>query len=144
VKGAAVLKLFVLACAATSGSLALCVGCHPQEGRDIAGARTELNPPKTEDFLKKVNAIQPGTRQDVVRRELGAPDETRQGVVQARPEPGPADNLIDLAPAGTRYEEWVYKRGDSHYHVFFTRGTRGGTVDWEVLTVKSTPKKAID
>jgi hypothetical protein len=118
-------------------------GCRPHESRDIAGARTEINPPKTEDFLTKVNAIQPGTRQGVVRHELGEPDELRRGFVEARPAPGPAADLIDLAPANTRYEQWIYKRGDSHYHVFFIRGTRGGEVDWEVLTVRSTPKDAV-
>jgi hypothetical protein len=132
-----------MACAVASGFLSLAFGCRPHESRDIAGARVEVNPPKTEEFLTKVNAIQPGTRREVVRKELGDPDEIRQGFIQTRPEPGPAENLMDLAPANTRYEQWVYKRGDSHYHVFFTRGTRGGNVDWEVLVVKSMPKDAV-
>lgn len=117
--------------------------CGPRESRDAAGARVELNPPKTERFLEKVNAIAPGTRMAVVREELGQPDELRRGMVERRAEPGPAETLIEQAPAGTRYEQWVYKRGDSHYHVFFTRGTRGGDVDWEVLTVRSMPKDAV-
>ena len=100
-------------------------------------------PPKTEQFLTKVNAVRPGTPRDVVQKELGKPDEVRAGFVELRPEPGPAEALIDLAPAGTRYEQWVYKRGDSRYHVFFTRGARGGDVDWEVLAVRSTPKDAV-
>jgi hypothetical protein len=130
--------------AAITGALAVFVtGCGPRESRDIAGARTEINPPKTEDFLTKVNAIQPGTRRDVVRHELGDPDELRRGFIDPRPEPGPAADLTKLAPANTRYEDWIYKRGDSHYHVFFTRGTRAGTTDWEVLVVKSMPKDAV-
>ena len=119
-------------------------GCGSHESRDVAGARVESNPPKTENFLVKVNAIQPGTRQDVVRRELGEPDEVRDGVIDAHADRGPGERLVDAAPVGTRYREWVYKRGDSHYHVFFTRGTRGGTIDWEVLTVRSTPKTAVE
>jgi hypothetical protein len=125
------------------GSTVLGIGCGPHESRDVAGARVEMNPPKTEDFLTKVNAVQPGTPMATVRKELGNPDEVRQGLIDARPEPGPAEKLAELSPVGTRYEQWVYKRGDSHYHVFFTRGTKGGTVDWEVLTVRSMPKDAV-
>jgi hypothetical protein len=121
----------------------LALGCGPRETRDVAGARAEVNPPKTEQFLTKVNAVQPGTRPAAVLEALGRPDEQRVGTVDARPEPGPADQLLDVADPGTRYEQWVYKRGDSHYHVFFTRGTRGGTAGMEVLTVRSVPKDAV-
>ena len=119
-------------------------GCGPRESRDVAGSRVEVNPPKTENFLTKVNAVRPGTPQTTVRDELGRPDEIRHGVLSVRTEPGPAELLADVAPPGTRYEHWVYKRGDSHYHVFFTRGTRGGNVDWEVAAVRSTPRDAVD
>ena len=121
----------------------LALGCGPRQSRDVAGARVEANPPKTEQFLTKVNAVQPGTPQSRVRAELGEPDQRQVGMVDARPEPGPADVLPDVAAPGTRYQQWVYKRGDSHYHVFFTRGTRGGSADWEVLTVRSMPKDAV-
>src|SRR5215213_1964584 len=113
--------------------LTLASACGPRESRDVAGARVEVNPPKTEDFLTKVNAVQPGTRIEVVREALGEPDERREGFIDARPEPGPGEPLAEFADPGTRFRQWVYKRGDSHYHVYFTRGTRGGTVDWEVL-----------
>jgi len=119
-------------------------GCASHESRDVAGASVETNPPKTENFVAKVDAIQPGTRMAVVRQNLGDPDTTRDGVVELHPEHGSAERLIDFAHAGTRYEEWIYKRGDSHYHVFFTRGTRGGDVNWEVLAVRSMPKNAVE
>jgi hypothetical protein len=130
--------------AAIAGLLLAPAGCGSHESRDVAGARVESNTPKTENFLVKVNAIQPGTRQDVVRRELGEPDAVREGVIDVHPDRGPGERLIDAAPAGTRYREWVYKRGDSHFHVFFTRGTRGGDVDWETLAVRSMPKTAVE
>jgi hypothetical protein len=125
--------------------LGLCMigGCAPQKSRDMAGARVEMNPPKTEQFVTKVDAIRPGTPMQTVREQLGAPDEFRQGSVNARPEPGPTEALTTLAPAGTRYEHWIYKRGDSHYHVFFTRGARGGDVEWEVLAVRSSRKDEV-
>ena len=123
---------------------ALAAGCGPRESRDVAGSRVEVNPPKTENFLTKVNAVRPGTPQPTVRDELGRPDEIRHGVLSVRPEPGATELLAEVAAPGTRYEQWVYKRGDSHYHVFFTRGTRGGDVDWEVAAVRSTPKDAVE
>jgi hypothetical protein len=110
----------------------------------MSGARTEINPPKTEKFLEKVNSVKPGTPAPTVRKELGEPDDIRRGVVSARPEPGPDEELPKFAAPGTKFEDWVYKRGDSHYHVFFTRGTRGGDVDWEVVTVRSAPRDSVD
>jgi hypothetical protein len=119
-------------------------GCAPRESRDAGGARVEVNRPKTEQFVKKVDAVRRGTPMRVVSEQLGEPDDSRRGMIPANPEPGPTETLADLAPPGTPYNEWVYKRGDSHYHVFFTRGTRGGTTDWEVLTVRSTPAAAVE
>lgn len=127
----------------TLSLLTFASACGPRESRDVAGARVEVNPPKTEEFLTKVNAVKPGTSQAVVREALGDPDERTEGLVDARPEPGPAEEIANLASPGTRYRQWTYKRGDSHYHVFFTRGTRGGEIDWEVLTVRSMPKEAV-
>jgi hypothetical protein len=127
--------------------LSVASGCAPSEprtSRDVSGAEVEVNPPKTENFLEKVNAIPPGTPSATVRKQLGNPDEVRPGFIDARPEPGAAEQLSDLAVPGTRYEDWIYKRGDSHYHVFFTRGTRGGDAGWEVLTVRSADKDAVD
>src|SRR5688572_32730442 len=75
-------------------------GCGPRESResrDVAGSRVEVNPPKTENFLTKVNAVRPGTPQVAVRDELGRPDEIRHGVLSVRPEPGPAELLSDVA-----------------------------------------------
>jgi hypothetical protein len=128
------------------GALAMtaaAAGCGPTESRDMSGARTELNPPKTENFLVKVNAVKPGTPMHAVREDLGKPDEIRDGVIALRPEPGPTETLAKFAPVGTPFEQWIYKRGDSHFHVFFARGARGGDVDWEVLTVRSTPKAEV-
>lgn len=123
--------------------LAITPGCGPRESRDVAGAQVEFNPPKTEEFLTKVNAVKPGTPRAAVREALGEPDQIVRDFVDALPEPGPAEELADLTAPGTQYEQWTYKRGDSHYHVFFTRGVRGGDADWEVLTVRSMPKEAV-
>jgi hypothetical protein len=118
-------------------------GCHKEKERDLSAINDTLNPPKTEAFLKTVNSIQPGTRRPAVRRHLGYPDEVYKGAITGRAGRGPSETLIDLAPAGTPYEQWIYRRGDSHFHVFFIRGTSGGNLDWEVLVVKSVPKEAV-
>ncbi|CAA9410500.1 MAG: hypothetical protein AVDCRST_MAG64-2293 [uncultured Phycisphaerae bacterium] len=127
-------------------SFTLASGCgprEPRESRDVAGARVEVNPPNSEAFVKKVNSVQPGTPKAAVVEALGEPDERRVGTVNATPEPGPTERLAELATPGTQYEQWVYKRGDSHYHVFFTRAPRGSRAGAEVLTVKSMPKDAV-
>ena len=101
----------------------------------------------TERWIKTVNSIKPGTKMSRVRSALGPPDVKRQGETPLRPYPpigSPEGVLGTLAPE-TRYEQWIYKRGDSHFHVFFTRGTRGDDgVEWEVLTVRSVPRDAVD
>jgi hypothetical protein len=139
-------QLFViLASAAVFGVTG--VSCTSTQTRDASGARVEaFNPPKTEQFLKKADAIKPGTPMSVVERELGSPTQRRLGTVNPRQLQQPdsaTGTLADLAPVGTRYAEWVYKRGDSHFHVFFTHGVTGDSPDWQVLTVRSVPKDAV-
>ena len=96
----------------------------------------------TSNFMKSVNSIRPGTARGVVRDELGEPDEKRDGIVRVPMPPGPTENLLAVAPAGTQYQHWIYKHGDSHFHVFFTPSVRrpGG---WDVAQVRSTPKTMV-
>lgn len=132
---------------ALTGFAVLGASCTSTQTRDAAGAKVEaFNPPKTEQFVKKVDAIKPGTSMAVVQNELGSPTQRRLGTVEAKSLQQPdaaTGTLADLAPVGTRYADWVYKRGDSHYHVFFTHGVTGDSPDWQVLTVRSVPKDAV-
>jgi len=99
---------------------------------------------RTSDFMKTINSIEPGTDMERVRAKLGSPTETRAGTAPVRPLPpgGSPEGVLVTVPSGVRYREWIYKHGDSNYHVFFTP-----TVDkagkWEVLAVRSAPASKV-
>lgn len=96
----------------------------------------------TSDYMKKFNSLRPGTTMEAVRDDLGGPDEKREGVVRLTMAAGPADQLIGRAPVGTPYRHWIYKRGDSHHHIFF--GPRAGRArGWEVIQVRATPASMV-
>ena len=94
----------------------------------------------TGSFMKSINGIEPGTPMDRVRKSLGEPSEKHGGVGPVRPLPpvGSPEGVLVTVPEGVKYREWIYRRGDSKYYVFFTP-----TVDkpghWEVLAVRSAP-----
>jgi hypothetical protein len=94
----------------------------------------------TAPFMKTINSIEPGTPMDRVRKKLGEPDEKRGGAGPVRPLPpvGSPEGVLVTVPEGVRYRQWIYRRGDSRYHVFFTpTPEKPGT--WEVLAVRSAP-----
>ncbi len=97
----------------------------------------------TGDFMKSVNSIRPGTSMDAVRKELGAPDVDRDGTMPANPTPGLLQATGDKVSPGARYRHWVYKRGDSHYHVAFARTTVQSGDRWEVVSVRSLPASTV-
>ena len=94
----------------------------------------------TSDWMKSVNSIKPGTSMDGVRHKIGRPDEKRSGETPIRPYPpvGSPQGVLGTLPPETKYEQWIYKRGDSHFHVFFAR-TRLEPHKWEVIAVRSAP-----
>ncbi len=96
------------------------------------------HPPK--EFMKTVNSVEPGTPQIRVLEQLGRPDSKSDGLttVSLRRDPSAAGELARDVPAGTRYQEWVYERGDSDFHVMFVP-TPGRPGWWEVVEVRSTP-----
>ncbi len=94
-----------------------------------------------EDFSRRVNKIREGMTQSQVRDELGAPDSKSGGVVDLSPTPSPGRVLVGRVPAGARYEDWFYRRGDTHYHVLFARGTTHPG-RWEVARTVAGPADA--
>jgi hypothetical protein len=112
--------------------LLLSGGCaHPNRG--------------SSEWMKTVNSIKPGTTMGKVRSRLGAPDSKKHGETPLRPYPpagSPQGVLVTLAP-DTEYEDWVYRRGDSRFHVFFAR-TRTEPRTWEVIAVRSEPASAVN
>jgi hypothetical protein len=98
----------------------------------------------TSDWMKSVNSIKSGTTMDRVRDRLGDPAEKRHGETPVRPYPpvGSPEGVLGTLPPNTQYEQWIYKRGDSLYHVFFAR-TRTEPRQWEVIAVRSAPETAV-
>lgn len=95
-------------------------------------------------WMKAVNSVKPGTAMSRVRDRLGHPDSKREGETPVRPYPpiGSPEGVLGTLPPNTEYEQWIYKRGDSHYHVFFTK-TRTEPRKWEVIAVRSAPTSAV-
>ena len=92
----------------------------------------------TTDFGTTINQIRPGASEDVVERELGRPDEKRRGVAGAQPTGPQPPVTID---AGRSNEQWVYRRGDSEYHVFMGPSLRRSG-ELEVRSVSANPAGA--
>ena len=91
-------------------------------------------------FMKAVNGIEAGTPMDRVREKLGPPDEKHAGQGPLRPAPpvGSPEGVLVTVPPNVEYRHWLYRRGDSVFHVFFTP-TVEKPGKWEVLAVRSAP-----
>ena len=99
----------------------------------------------TSKWMKSVNSIKPGATKDSVRHALGRPDRKKLGETPLRPYPvaGAPEGVLSTLPSDTQYEQWIYKRGDSRYHVFFARRTVEPHT-WEVIAVRSAPAAAVN
>jgi hypothetical protein len=111
-------------------SLALAPGCSSNRG--------------TSNFMKTVNGIDTGTPLDGVRKKLGQPDVKREGEAPVRPVPpvGSPEGVLVTLPRGAKYQQWIYHRGDSNYHVFSVP-TADKPGHWEVLAVRSAPASKV-
>jgi hypothetical protein len=98
----------------------------------------------TSAWMKSVNSIKTGTEMSKVKDKLGKPDVKRTGETPVRPYPpaGAPEGVLSTLPPDTKYEEWIYKRGDSRYHVFFAK-TATEPRTWQVIAVRSAPASAI-
>lgn len=117
--------------AAAIAILVLLAGCH--------GSNKGTN-----DWMKSVNSIKAGVTMDKVRDKLGEPDRKREGETPIRPLPpvGSPEGVLGTLPPETEYREWIYRRGDSNFHVFFTR-SRDESRKWETIAVRSAPVTAV-
>lgn len=89
--------------------------------------------------MKSVNRIKAGTEMKEVRDELGEPAVKREGETPVRPYPpvGSPEGVLGTLPPETEYRQWIYRRRDSQYHVFFTESpSKPGR--WETIAIRST------
>src|SRR5687767_3172034 len=103
------------------------------------------NKPPSKAWLKSVNSIKPGAKMDSVRKALGRPDTKKTGETPIRPYPpiGSPEGVLGTLPPETKYEQWIYKRGDSRYHVFFAKRTVD-PLTWECIAVRSEPEGVVN
>ena len=96
-------------------------------------------------WMKSVNSIKPGATMDAVRDALGHPDRKREGETPVRPYPpiGSPEGVLGTLPPETKYEQWIYHRGDSRYHVFFAKRAIE-PYKWEVIAVRSAPDDVVN
>ena len=99
----------------------------------------------TSDWMKSVNSIKAGTEMGKVRSKLGEPDVKREGETPIKPYPpvGSPEGVLSTLPPDTKYRHWIYKRGDSHFHVFFTQPAEAPN-KWQVIAVRSVPATAVN
>ena len=56
---------------------------------------------------------------------------------------GPQESLVNLVPAGTVIEEWVYELGEDVLYIWFTGEGDDSGEDWLVLDTAKHPKDAV-
>ena len=126
----------------TIGVTAGCSGTSSDmSGADASSTRGPRvgSPVTTDQFRLLVNQVQPGTPKNEVLRALGKPDVNEKGVAGVqRPGPQPPATIN----VGSRYEHWVYLRGDNEYHIFMGPSlTDPG--HWAVMSVAANPRTAV-
>lgn len=127
----------LLIAAATLTAAAGCANRDESAPSTGVGSRQRVS---TSDFRRAVNQIQPGTPKATVVKELGKPDEKINGVAGVQREGPQPPATIN---AGSRYEQWVYVRGESEYHVFMGPSA-ANPGQWEVHAVSANPRTAVE
>ena len=84
-----------------------------------------------------------GSSKDEVIASLGEPDRTQDFILPDEPFFGPQESLVNLVPAGTPIEEWVYEIGDEVLYVWFAGEARESREGWLVVATASYPKDAV-
>lgn len=84
-----------------------------------------------------------GASKDEVIAAFGEPDRTQDFILPDQPFFGPQEGLVDLVPAGTLIEEWVYEMGDEVLYVWFTGENGEARRDWRLLETARHPNDAV-
>ena len=87
--------------------------------------------------------IEAGSTKGEVIALLGDPDQTQEFVLPDEPFFGPQESLVNLVPAGTVIEEWVYELGEDVLYIWFTGEGDDSGEDWLVLDTAKHPKDAV-
>jgi hypothetical protein len=89
------------------------------------------------------DGISIGASRADVRALMGEPERVQEFELPDAPFFGPQESLIDLVPAGTPVEEWVYIQGEEEQYVWFA-GEAGQAKDlWRVIETARYPVGAV-
>ena len=100
----------------------------------LAGCSPSSSPPPE---------VSKGSSKGEVIALVGEPDQTQDFILPGEPFFGPQESLINLVPAGTVIQEWVYEIGDEVLYVWFTGEEGKLREDWLVLDSARYPKDAV-
>lgn len=87
--------------------------------------------------------IEVGSTKGEVIALLGDPDQSQEFILPDEPFFGPQESLVNLVPAGTVIEEWVYELGEDVLYIWFTGEGGNSGEDWLVLDIAKHPKDAV-
>ena len=87
--------------------------------------------------------IEAGSSKGEVIALLGDPDQTQEFILPDEPFFGPQESLVNLVPAGTAIEEWIYELGEDVLYIWFTSEGDDSGEEWLVLDTARHPKDAV-
>jgi hypothetical protein len=88
-------------------------------------------------------AVKPGVVREEVEAQLGPPDERQEMTIPEEPFFGPGEGLSVILEPGAPYEEWVYRRAEMDYYVWFSAPPGDPAGAWEVVLTASYPADAV-
>jgi hypothetical protein len=88
-------------------------------------------------------AVKPGVVREEVETRLGPPDERQEMTIPEEPFFGPGEGLSVILEPGAPYEEWVYRRAEMDYYVWFSAPPGDPAGAWEVVLTASYPADAV-
>jgi hypothetical protein len=94
-------------------------------------------------WQERFSAIESGASRGEVETQLGPPDARQELTLPSEPFFGPGEGLAAILEPGAPYEEWVYRRAEIGYYVWFSAppGDPAGT--WGVVLAASYPADAV-
>jgi hypothetical protein len=90
-------------------------------------------------FAQSFDAVSTGASKDQVRARLGEADNRVPHVMRGGHPTTTPPELVKALPVNTPYEEWVYRRGQTDYYLYFSSGSNAPREDWKLVTRRTVP-----
>jgi hypothetical protein len=92
---------------------------------------------------ERFSAIEPGASREAVESQLGPPDARQELTLPSEPFFGPGEGLAAILEPGAPYEEWIYRRAEIDYYVWFSAPPGDPAGAWGVVLAASYPADAV-